>query len=472
MPSSRKVFTPRPYTGLAMDFLISTPRAGLYARMGMGKTTICATVLDAYYNVAGQTEPTIVLAPKRVAQNTWPSELAKWEHLRDLEIAVAVGTEAERRTAVKRDVPILAVNYDVLPWLINHVGAKRWRWRRIVADESTRLKSYRTKQGGVQAQALSQIAWLPQVKEWWNLSGTPSPNGLKDLWGQAWFLDQGLRLGRSYSAFEDRWFGYKRIRDALSNKVEIKPVIMPFAQDQIQEALKDISLTLDPKDWFDIKDPIVSVVEVDLPRQARQHYNDMERDMFTQLADVDIEAFGAAAKTMKCLQCANGAMYTDKEATKWAEVHDGKLQALESIIAESGGASILVAYHFKSDLARLQRAFPKGRVLDESKKTEDDWNAGLIPLMFLHPASAGHGLNLQEGGNTLVFFGHWWDLEKHDQVIERIGPMRQLQSGLDRPVFIYYIVAKDTVDEVVIARHSTKRAVQDLFLDYMKRRKK
>ncbi len=465
----RKVFEPRAYTELAMDFLASTPRAGLFARMGMGKTVICATLLDAYYNVAGQSQPTLILAPKTVAQSTWPNELRKWQHLRDLEIAVAVGTPAERAAALRRDVPLHVTNYDNLPWLLDHLGG-RWPWRRVVADESTRLKSFRVLQGGVQAQALASAAWLPQVKEWWNLSGTPAPNGLKDLWGQAWFLDQGLRLGRSYSAFEERWFAYKRIKDALSHKVEIKPVIMPFAQEQIQAALRDISLTLDPKDWFDLKDPIVTRVEVDLPAKARGHYNDLEREMFTRLEGHDIEAFGQAGKTMKCLQCANGAVYVDAQENHWEEVHDAKLQALESIIEEAAGTPVLVAYHFKPDLVRLQRAFPQGRALGSDPRTQDEWNAGRIPLLFAHPASAGHGLNLQEGGNILVFFGHWWDLEKHDQMIERIGPMRQLQAGLGRDVFLYYIVARDTVDEVVIDRHVTKRGVQDLFLNYMKRK--
>lgn len=466
----RKVYQPRAFAPMVTDFLSSTPRALLAARMGMGKTVLTATLLDIMYNVVGEDAPTLILAPKRVAQTTWPDELAKWEHLRGLEIVSAVGTEKERIAALRRDVPVHAINYDVLPWLVDYWGS-RWPYGRVVCDESTRLKSFRTKQGGVQSRALAKVAWHPKVKSWWNMSGTPSPNGLKDLWGQTWFLDRGQRLGRSYSAFEQRWFAYKWIEDAITHKVGIKPVIMPYAQEQIQLALKDISLTLDPHDWFDMRDPIVTRVEVDLPPVARRHYDDMEKEMFTRLQGFDIEAFGAAGKTMKCLQCANGAMYVDKTATVWKEVHDAKLQALGSIIQEAAGMPVLVAYHFKSDLARLQRAFPQGQVLDANSRTQHNWNAGKIPLLFAHPASAGHGLSLQDGGNIVVFFGHWWDLEKHDQIIERIGPMRQLQSGLGRDVFIYYIVARDTVDEVVIDRHTSKRAVQDCFLDYMNRKR-
>ena len=190
--------------------------------------------------------------------------------------------------------------------------------------------------------------------------------------------------------------------------------------------------------------------------------------MFARLdTGEEIEAVNAAALTMKCLQMANGAIYTDDKGT-WRETHDEKIEALRSVVEEAGGAPVLVAYHFKSDLSRLQRALPHGRTLDADPRTIDNWNAGRIPVLFAHPASAGHGLNLQDGGNTLVFFGHWWDLEQHDQIIERIGPVRQLQAGHDRPVFIHYIVTRGTVDAVVMARRTSKRTVQNLLLDYMK----
>lgn len=192
--------------------------------------------------------------------------------------------------------------------------------------------------------------------------------------------------------------------------------------------------------------------------------------MFTQIASQDIEAFNAASKTMKCLQLASGAIYTDDKGN-WTEVHDAKIQALESVINEAAGMPVLVAYHFKSDLARLLKAFPKGRHLDAAPQTISDWNTGKIPVLFAHPASAGHGLNLQDGGNILVFFSHWWDLEQYQQIVERIGPTRQVQAGHNRPVFIYNIVAVGTTDELVIERRDSKRAVQDILLDAMKRKR-
>lgn len=466
-------FTPRPYQRIAMDFIQSTPRCNLWAGMGLGKTSTCLTYLDLVYNIMGDDHPTLVLAPKRVAASTWPDEVRKWRHLRGLEVVSATGAANTRTAELRRDVPVVCTNYDNLVWLRDWFAeqGRAWPFRRVIADESTRLKHFRLRQGSVRAQALAQFAHS-EVREWINLTGTPSPNGLKDLWGQQWFIDAGQRLGRTYDAFERRWFGYQRVKDAISGRPDIKPVIFPFAQEQILERLADCSLTIDPHDWFDLREPIVNVIEVDLPKSARAKYHELERELFAQLdGGEEVEVFNAAALTLKLLQLANGAVYLDPQRygpDTAIEVHDAKLEALESIVEEAGGAPILVAYHFKSDLARLQRAFPQGRPLDADPGTISAWNAGQIPLLFAHPASAGHGLNLQDGGNIIVFFGQWYDLEQHDQIIERIGPVRQMQAGHDRPVFIHYIIARDTVDEAVMARRASKRAVQDILLDYMK----
>lgn len=300
------------------------------------------------------------------------------------------------------------------------------------------------------------------------LTGTPAPNGLPDLWGQAYFLDKGVRLGRSFNAFKSRWFQSIQL-GADRHAVRLEP--LPFAQAQIEAALRDICLSLDAKDYFDIAAPITNVMRVELPAKARQLYRAMEKEMFLTLdSGHDIEAFEAASKTLKCLQLASGAIYHEAGNDAFYEVHDAKLQALESIVEEAAGMPVLVAYHFKSDLARLTQAFPKGRALDANPQTIRDWNAGKIPILFAHPASAGHGLNLQDGGNILVFFSHWWDLEQFQQILERIGPTRQAQAGHDRPVFVHYIVAADTVDELVMERRDSKRAVQDLLIEAMKRR--
>ena len=246
------------------------------------------------------------------------------------------------------------------------------------------------------------------------------------------------------------------------------------SQKEIQALISDVCLSLDAKDYFDLKEPIVNKITVEMPHKARQQYRDMEKKMFLELeghlGPTEVEALNAASKTQKCLQLANGAIYTD-ESKNWTEVHDAKIQALDDIIEEAGGSPVLVAYHFRHDLARLKSAFPRGVVLDANPETIRSWNAGKIPVLFAHPASAGHGLNLQDGGNIIVFFSVNWNLEEHQQIIERLGPTRQMQAGHNRPVFIHYILANDTVDFDVLERLESKRSVQDILMQAMKRRK-
>ncbi len=473
-------YTPRPYQDLATDFLLAHRRCALWAGMGLGKTVSTLTALDALY-LSGESRPTLVLAPLRVARTTWREETRKWDHLAGLDVVPIIGNVPERLSALRREAPVYTTNYENLEWLVEQWG-DRWPYGTVVADEATKLKSLRLSvqtskkgkeflngQGGKRARALGMIAHK-HIDRFIQLTGTPAPNGLNDLWGQIWFLDAGKRLGRTYESFKARWFetGY----DGYS----VKP--RALAQEQIHAALRDICLTIDAKDYFDLADPIVNNIYVDLPLKARRLYNEMEKDMFVQISDRSAEAFGAAAKTQKCLQLASGAVYVDPlaeveaspRAKEWRAVHDAKLEALEDVIEEANGAPVIVVYEFRSDLARLQKAFPKGRVLS-SQKDEADFKAGRVPILFTHPASAGHGIDgFQNVCNQMAFFGFNWSLEQRQQIIERVGPVRQMQAGLDRPVFIHNIVARDTVDELVLERHATKREVQDILLDAMKRR--
>ncbi|SEB24829.1 DEAD/DEAH box helicase [Paraburkholderia sartisoli] len=474
---TRRVFVPHKYQGLIIEHQSDVERTNVWAGMGLGKTVSTLTTLESLYALGIETQPTLVIAPLRVARSTWPDECEKWEHLRGLEVVPILGDANNRAMQLRRDAPIFSINYENLPWLIDWFkhNPRPWPFGTVVADESTKLKSTRISNqksklgkeflkgsgGSVRGRALAQVAHT-KVKRWTNLTGTPSPNGLKDLWGQQWFIDGGQRLGRSYSAFESRWFQSVK-GDRGYHAVEP----LDHAQEQIQQALRDCTISLDPADWFDLEKPIVRPVYVDLPSGARRLYQDMERKMFMEIGEHEVEALNAASRTMKCLQLANGAAYVD-DAGNWKDVHDEKLHALEDIVEEAAGMPVLVAYHFKSDLARLARAFPRGRQLDQNPQTIRDWNAGKIPVLFAHPASAGHGLNLQDGGNILAFFGHWWNLEEFQQIIERIGPVRQLQAGHRRPMFIYHIIARDTIDEDVMLRRETKREVQDILLDAMK----
>jgi SNF2 family DNA or RNA helicase len=456
---------------------IANPRCALWAGMGMGKTSASLYLADGLL-MSGSAKLPIVLAPKRVALSTWPDEAKKWSQFSHMKIQPIIGTANERAAALRNfKADLFTINYDNLPWLVETLG-DRWPFDMVIADEATRLKSYRVKQGGRRARVLAD-ATRDKVRRWVNLTGTPAPNGLQDLWGQTYFLDFGHRLGDTYSAFESRWFGFQRASQAVNAGQQfVKKIVFPHAQGEIQALLKDICLTLDPKDWFDLDEPIVRTVSVKLSIQARKHYREMEKMLFTEVREHGIEAFSAAGRDIKCLQIASGAMYVDPDVTSddhpkakhWVEVHDEKIEALRSIVEEAGGMPVLVAYHFKSDLARIRRAFPTARVLDDRPATITDWNAGEIPILLAHPDSAGHGLNLQDGGNILVYFSHWWALEARQQILERIGPVRQKQSGHDRPVWIYNIVAEDTIDEDVILRIEGKKSVQEVLMDAMKRR--
>jgi SNF2 family DNA or RNA helicase len=439
--------------------------------MGTGKTASTLSALLALRDACGEDWPVLVVAPLRVAQSVWPDELAKWEQFRGLEASVMCGTPAQRAAAFARRAFIHTINHENLPWLREHAEANGgWPFRTVVADEASRLQSFRIRQGGKQAAALGKVAHV-HVERWINLTGTPAANGLEPLWGQQWFVDRGAALGRTFSAFEARWFAW-RVQDPKRPYSKIK-TLLPGAQAQVEGELQGSTITVRAADHLGLPPLVRNVIKVDLPPAARRAYRELKRDMCTALeGGSEVRAISAADVSVKCLQAANGALYTGDAAAAardWAPLHDAKLDAVRSVVEEAAGAPVLVAYHFKSDLERLRKAFPSGRHLDKNPQTITDWNAGRIPVMFAHPASAGHGLNLQHGGNTLVFFGLWWNLEAHEQIIERIGPTRQAQSGYNRAVFVHYIVARSTVDEQVMERLETKADIQTLLLQAMQR---
>ncbi len=365
-------FTPHPYQHDIIDFIQSNKRCGVWASMGTGKTVSTLTALD-HLSMVEDVFPALILAPLRVARSTWPDEIGKWTHTKHLKVSVITGNAKERQAALDAKADIYTMNYDNLVWLTETCG-ENWPFKTVVADEFTRLKSFRITQGSKRAKALGRVAHT-KVDRFIGLTGTPSPNGLADLWGQTWFLDKGERLGRSFSAFESRWFakGY----DGYS----LKP--LSHSQGEIEGRLKDICLTVS---GLPVDEPIHNFIHIDLPPEARKLYRQMEKDMFALIEGEGVEALNAAAKTMKCLQLANGAAYFSDDNKEWKEVHDEKLKALDSIIEEANGAPVLVAYKFKSDLSRLQKAFPKARQLDADPKTIRDWNAGKIPTLLAHPA--------------------------------------------------------------------------------------
>lgn len=430
--------------------MLNTPRCAVWADMGMGKTSASLAAVDALNTV--HPNRTLVVGSVRIASQVWPDDIKKFGF--DLPCATITGSEKERLAAMKKDAAVYTVNYENLPWLVETLKDK-WPFRMTIADESSRLKGFRLRGGGQRAGAFARRVfhspWHAQ------LTGTPSPNGLIDLWGQAYMLYPDI-LGATITSFRSRWFvqGY-----------DGKWTIRDGAQAEIEGRMKPFALTLRTEDWFDIKKPVFRTIDVELPGSARELYRRMERELFAEIGDVEVEAATAAAKSMKLLQLANGAVYDAEH--DWHEVHDAKIQALDSLRAELNGEPLIVAYHFKSDLARLTAAFPSARELDMDPQTVRDWNAGKISLLLAHPASAGHGLNLQDGGCKLCFFGHDWNLENRLQIVERIGPMRQLQSGHPRAVTVYSLVATDTIDEQVVARLEGKASVQDALKAAMRR---
>lgn len=445
----------RPYQVRALDFLHKTPRANLFAGMGLGKTLTVETLVSEL----NSPDPTLVIAPLRVARKTWGDEAGEWDHLKGLTVSPIIGSPAQRSASLRNPAHIHTINYENIEWLMDQITSGRWPFRTVICDESTRLKSYRTRQGGRRARVLAAIA--SHATRWINLTGTPTANGLTDLWGPQWFIDYGAALGRSFNSFQNRWF-YREAHTGLHGKL----IAHRHAQAEIEALVKPTTLSIQARDWFDLQEPIRTIVSVELPPAARREYKRMARDLLAYLeGGTVISAANAAAKSTKLLQLASGACY--HEDGSWSDVHDEKIEALRSIVNESGGAPLLVAYNYRHELVRILKAFPGARQL-KTAKDEDDWNAGKIEMLVAHPDSAGHGINLQHGGNILVYFGHTWRLESYIQILERIGPTRQKQSGYDRPVFVYAIVARNTLDEAVIQRNAGKADLMDALMNNLR----
>lgn len=438
-------------------------RCAVFADMGLGKSAGTLSALDILWLAGSNYWPALVVAPLRVARGTWPREAQKWDDFQHLKVSAITGTESERLAALRgRKADLYTINFENLLWLSDVLG-DNWPFKIVIVDESTRLAGFRLRKGTKRAKVLGNVA--KQAGRFIELTGTPALGGLEKLWGQMWFLDHGKRLGYTYGDFKSRWFKEDVYAHTLTPQ--------PFALDQISDAIKDICLTVRAKDYFDIKDPIIVPVEVDLPDKARTLYQQLEREMYAELdALKHVDVVNAAALSSKCLQLASGALIAKETDTYKAavhDVHDVKLDALQSIVEESMGAPLLVGYWWKHDQARIAQRFPQARVI-KTQKDEDDWNAGRIPMALGHYASLGHGIDLQHGGHRLVHYSRWWDAELDLQWRARLGPVRQLQSGYDRPVYEYEIVARNTVDELVRLRHQSRREVHDILADKTLRR--
>lgn len=462
-----------------VDWVHDNLRCGLWAGMGIGKTSAVMYVLDVMMK-AGEIDrrnPTLVIGPMRVARDTWPQEALKWSQFSHLRILPICGTPAERLAILRQPADIYTISYELTPWLVEQWQAK-WPYRIVIADESDRLKGYREKGGkkstggfssnrpgkaGKRAYQLSRIAHN-LTDRWINLTGTPVSAGLKDLWGQTWYLDRGSRLGFTYTAFKDRWFRQKW------SGFGIEP--MPNAIQEIPPLVRDLYLTVDPKDYFNLAEPIYQRIEFDLPPKVQAIYKKLEDESYAEIEELGakINAVNAAALTQKLLQAANGAVYTERPT--WVELHDTKLEILESIAHESAGAKILVSYAFQSDKARILKWFGKKAIDISTPAGFREFMKGNAQLGVAHPKSMGHGIDgMQNVCNIIVYFGHDWKTGERMQILERVGPMRQYQIANNIPMFVYDIVARGTEDENVMKVHHDNISVQDVVLAHMKRRK-
>lgn len=448
---------PRPYHTPALKFLLDTQRAAVWMPPGFGKTSLVYALLDILKLAGSRLFPALVIAPKQVCDLTWPAEQAKWTNFKDIKVVNIRGTSEQRQLAMHTPADLYVINFENIEWLVEVCG-ENWPYRTVIVDEATKLKGYRTKQGGKRASALARIA--RNTGRFIELTGTPAPNGLKDLWGQVWFIDYGGRLGASYAAFLQRWF----IVEAYTRQT----IPRHGAEAEIHHLLADCTMAFRTEDWFDIQKPVVSRREVRLPPEAAALYRKMERDFFVKLLEVqgehrDAEVTAKIALTLssKLLQMAGGAVLDDDK--KPQTIHDAKLDALESLINELGGENVIVVYQFVHEAKMIQARFPHAEMF-MGRKEETKWNEGNTPLMLLHPQRGGHGTNLQHGGRTMIFFSPFWDLELRMQVIDRIGPVRQKQAGYDRAVNVIDIVALDTLDSEVLDRLTVKRSVLDALM--------
>lgn len=430
-------YQPHEYQQYATDFIIKNPTAAVFLEMGLGKSVIALTAILELCLERFEISQVLVIAPLRVARDTWPAEIQKWDHLKDLTYSVAVGTANERRAALRQKTFVHIINRENVQWLIED-SCIPWQYDMVVIDELSSFKSHQSKR------FKSLMRARPGVRRMVGLTGTPSSNGLMDLWSEFRVLDMGKRLGRFITHYREQFFEPDR-RNGMQ-VFSYRP--RAGAEREIYRRIGDITISMRSADYLKMPECVMNTVPVKLNSTEFEVYEEMESKMVTELDGVEIDAVNAAALTGKLCQLANGAIYTPDGNTVF--FHERKLDALEDLIEGANGKPVLVAYWYKHDLARIQERF-KVRELKSSKDITD-WNAGKIPVAVIHPASAGHGLNLQAGGSTLIWFGLTWSLKLYQQTNARLW--RQGQQA--ETVVIHHIITRGTVDEDVMQSLSEK----------------
>ena len=441
-------YRPYEYQEYATRFIEENDTAAIFLECGLGKSVVTLTAIKNLID-KGEVKRVLVIAPLRVAMNTWPAEIKKWDHLKDLTYSVAVGNPERRKKALIAAADIVITNRENIDWIVNKSGAPLF-FDMIVIDELSSFKSYRTNR----FKALLKIR--PSVSRIVGLTGTPSSNGLMDLWAQFRVLDFGERLGRYITRYREAYF----TPDKRNAQVVFSYKPLPGAEEKIYDKIGDITISMKAKDYLKMPDLVMNTVKVKMSDKDGAIYEQLKDDMFIDIREEEIDVANAAALSNKLQQLANGAIYgADKKVIR---IHDGKLDALEDLIESANGKPVLVAYWFKHDLERIKERFPFVREI----KTPDDikaWNKGEILVGIIHPASAGHGLNLQQGGSTMIWFGLTWSLELYQQTTARL-----YRQGQTKTVVVHHIVTEGTIDELMLVSLDRKEKRQDALIDAVK----
>ena len=441
-------YKPYEYQEYSTKFILSNKYCGIFLGMGLGKSIITLSALWSLALDSFDVGKILIIAPKRVAQDTWPKEIAKWEHLTGLTYSLVLGDKEKRIAALNKKVFIYIINRENVVWLIeNH----KWDFDTVVIDELSSFKSNRAQR----FKALRKVR--PKITRMIGLTGTPAPNSLIDLWPQVYLLDMGQRLGRFIGGYRDRFF----VPDKRNREIVYSYKPRAGAEDKIYELISDICISMKAVDYIDMPELISNKVEVSMSKKEQQIYNDFKKDMVVTLKDDELDAINAAGLSNKLIQMANGAVYGEEK--KVINIHYKKLDALEDLIEASNGKPLLVAYWYKHDLKRIKERFDV-RVISTSQDI-DDWNEGKIPVALIHPASAGHGLNLQAGGSTIIWFGLTWSLELYQQMNARLW-----RQGQQNTVVIEHIITKDTIDEDIIIALAKKDSKQVALIEAVKAR--
>ena len=441
-------YNPHKYQEYATDYILKNPIAGIFLDMGLGKSIITLTAIFDLTLDSFLVRKVLVIAPLRVAKNTWPAEIQKWDHLKGLQYSLAVGSAPERKAALMKRAQVYIINRENVDWLISKSGLP-FDYDMLVIDELSSFKSHQAKR------FKSLIKVRPKVKRIVGLTGTPSSNGLMDLWAEYRLLDMGQRLGRFIGRYRENFF----VPDKRNQQIIFSYKPRPGAEDAIHELISDITISMKGRDYLKLPDLVINEVPVRLSEDEMKSLDVMKRDLITRIKGEEISAVNAAALSNKLLQMANGAVYDDEGDVVY--IHDRKLEALEDLIEAANGKPVLIAYWFKHDLSRIQKRF-KVELLSTSDSIKK-WNRGETALAVIHPASAGHGLNLQTGGSTLIWFGLTWSLELYQQTNARLW-----RQGQKETVVIHHLISKGSIDERVMKALKHKDNIQSALIEAVK----